>query len=360
MKVEPEIRGIMSRPATWLPLRPDVENDIAVSCRIRLARNIGRLPFPIRSGPETREQVRELFFNALRHVKGGEDFTQIDMHALSELSAGLLYERKFISREFRNRERGRSLAVAADYHLSVMVNEEDHLRMQVCLPGLRLAEAWKKLSAFDTALEKNLVCAWHPEFGYITSCPSNLGTGMRASVMLHLPVLTVTDEIKKVLHALEDMHLTARGLYGEGSSFTGNLYQISNQTTLGESEEELLGRLERTVSDIIRMEQDARRRMTADNPAFLMNLCARAYGLLKYSYVLSSEEALSLLSSLRLGVDCGCFPDIRLADVNRLTLMVQRMHMMLLDDRCADPEFRVRRRASLIRKTLGNPAPDAV
>lgn len=360
MNAEPAIRKIMSRPAAWLPLRPDAKNDIAVSCRIRLARNIGNLPFPIQADQEKREQVQELFFNALRHVKGGADFLKINMHDLSEESAELLFERKFISREFRNRERGRMLAVAGDFRLSVMINEEDHLRMQICLPGFRLAEAWKKIASFDTALERNLVCAWHPELGYLTSCPSNLGTGMRASVMLHLPALLATDEIKKVLHALEDMHLTARGLYGEGSVFTGNLYQISNQTTLGESEEELLRRLEQTVSEIIRMEQNARMVMRSEKPAFIMNLCARAYGVLKYSYMLSSEEALSLLSALRLGVDCGFFPGVRLTDVNRLTLMVQRMHMMLLDDRCADPEYRARRRASLIRKTLGNPAPDPV
>jgi len=349
------IRRILERPVSWLPLRP-ASGMIVISCRIRLARNVRNYPFPLNAAPLVRAKVRREFQDALLRLdrKGQWDF--LDMESLDDFSVALLFERKLISREFRNRAAGRALAVSPDPHLSVMVNEEDHLRLQYCRPGGHLREVWRRLSRFSSSLERELPCAFLPDLGYATSCPTNLGTGLRASVMMHLPALTMLDRIKQILQSLEELGLTARGLYGEGSEFLGNLYQVSNQTTLGESEENIIARLDETTSRIAEQEVSARNFLMTQRPAFLMNLCARAYAILKHACLMGSSEALNLLSILRLGIDAGLFPNVRIFDVNRMMLLVQPAHLVRLAGHDLSPEERGIYRATMLRKMLGNNA----
>ena len=352
---EDAIRRVLERPVSWLPLRPS-PGMIVISCRIRLARNLGNYPFPLNAAPVVRGRVRREFQTALGRMKHGSDWEFLDMEALDDFSVALLFERKLISREFRNRAAGRALAVSPDPHLSVMVNEEDHLRLQYCRPGGHLREVWRRISRFSAELEKELPCSFLPGLGYATSCPTNLGTGLRASVMMHLPALTIQDRIKQVLSTLGELGLTARGLYGEGSEILGNLYQISNQTTLGETEESIIGRLEETVSLIAEQEAAARRLLMSERPALMMNVCARAYAILKYAYMMGSSEALNLLSLLRLGIDCGLFPSVRIFDVNRMMLLVQPAHLIRLAGHDLSPEERGVFRATMLRRMLGNNA----
>ena len=349
------IRRILERPVSWLPLRPS-PGMIVISCRIRLARNVANYPFPLNAAPAVRGKVSRMFRDALGRMKRSGEWDFLDMEPLDDFAVALLFERKLISREFRNRAAGRALAVSPDPHLSVMVNEEDHLRLQYCRPGGHLREVWRRISRFSNALESELPCAFLPGLGYATSCPTNLGTGLRASVMMHLPALTIQDRIKQVLQSLGAMGLTARGLYGEGSEILGNLYQISNQTTLGETEETVIGRLEETTSLIAEQEAEARKFLMAERPAFLMNVCARAYAILRHACLMGSQEALNLLSLLRLGVDCGLFPSVRIFDVNRMMLLVQPAHLIRLAGHDLSPEERGIFRATILRKMLGNDA----
>ena len=349
------IRRVLEKQVSWLPLRP-ASGMIVISCRIRLARNVAGYPFPLNAAPIVRGRIRRLFQNALGRMKQGGGWEFIDMETLDDFSVALLFERKLISREFRNRAAGRALAVSPDPHLSVMVNEEDHLRLQYCRPGGHLREVWRRLSRFSAARESELPCAFLPGLGYATSCPTNLGTGLRASVMMPLPALTIQDKIKQILQSLGNLGLTVRGLHGEGSEILGNLYQISNQTTLGETEEAVIERLEETTALIAEQETAARNFLMAERPAFLMNVCARAYAILRHSCLMGSPEALNLLSLLRLGIDCGLFPSVRIFDVNRMMLLVQPAHLIRLAGHDLSPEERGIFRATLLRRMLGNNA----
>ena len=355
MNTDPLIRQVMERPPTWLPQRPK-RGDIVVSSRIRLARNLHGFPFPLNASPSVRGEVANDFFEAMEAIETG-DWLRIAMEPLNDESITLLFERKLISREFLTREPGRFLVLSSDPNMSVMINEEDHFRMQYCRPDGNLLKAWSKLSAFDTKLQEELDFACLPGKGYLTSCPSNLGTGIRASVMMHLPALRILDRLKPLKNGFSNMGITVRGLNGEGTDVIGNLYQISNQSTLGESEKEIIQRLLAVTSDIEREERLAREELlTGENRIKLSDCCARAYGNLRFCYQLSSAEALNLLSFLRLGADYGFFPDIRPGDLNRLLLLSLPAHLSFTEGTRLSPEDRATRRAALFRRFL-NPGP---
>ena len=348
-----QIDNLFRQPVCWL-MDNGPEDDIAISSRIRLARNLSGEPFPIRSDDATLGGIRDSVFSALGKVDSMKDSNTsvFRVDELSELDRRFLLERHLISREFLNPRHGSGLVTNREQGAFVMINEEDHLRLQVLAPGFQLNEIWQQINRLDDELSVQLPFAFDKTFGYLTSCPTNIGTGMRASVMLHLPGLVLTNQIQAVVQGVNKLGLAVRGFYGEGSQTLGNLYQISNQSTLGESEDQIIRRLSTVISQIIAHEKKARALLLANRQCYLMNHIGRAYGLLKHSYIITGDESLNCLSALRLGVDLNMFQSVNIHTVNELFLLVQAAHLQKYEGHELNQENRDVVRAALLRKFL--------
>ena len=349
------VNDLFKQKVCWLSDRgPD--DDIAISSRIRFARNLEGETFPIRADDRTLCGIRDEVLLVLRRIARRNRFRmrEFPMDELSALDRGFLMERHLISREFMNPRRGAALVTNREQGTFVMINEEDHLRIQVLAPGFQLDTLWGRINGFDDQLSESLSYAFDERLGYLTACPTNLGTAMRASVMLHLPGLVLTDKIGPCIQAAGKLGLTVRGLFGEGSKNQGSLYQISNQSSLGESEEDIIRRLSDVIDRIIINEKKARSMLLGSRRNFLLNHVNRAYGLLKHAYLISSAEALEALSALRLGVDMGMFRDLKINTVNELFLLVQSSHLQKYSERELDQDERDAVRASLLREHLEN------
>lgn len=271
------------------------------------------------------------------------------------LDRQLLVERHLISRQHANAndDLPRAVAIGTDETFAIMVNEEDHLRIQVLRSGMQLTEAFAQVDRIDNMLEEKLNFAYSRRFGYVTACPTNVGTGIRVSVMLHLPALRLTGEIEKVRRAARDMHLAVRGLFGEGSDAVGDLYQISNQATLGKSEQEIVADFEKTVAPmIIAYEQQARQALLQHRQAQLDDKVWRAWAVLKHARVMGTEEVLALLSQLRLGLNLGRLDSVNIRTINELFQLTQPAHLQKLTNREMDAATRRIARAGLIRQRL--------
>ncbi len=349
MKTRPE--ELLRNPLSWLAdSGPD--DDIAISTRIRLARNFSETPFPIAGNQDALLQVRELAGQAILNSEALVDPMEFELPALSDTEKRLLLERRLISRDMLNPNPASVLLADRDESLAVMINEEDHLRIQALSPGFQLESVWQRINQFDDVLASRIPYAFDPRLGFLTSCPSNLGTGMRASVMLHLPGLVMAGQIAAVKQALGKLGLAVRGFYGEGSENFGNLFQISNQSTLGESEPQILERISSIVKQIIIHEKQSRQVLLDQKQSFLLNQVGRAYGILRHGYMISSEEALNSLSALRLGVDMKMFSSVDIHTVNELFLNVQPSHLQIAEHKELSQEERDTARATLIRETL--------
>ena len=347
------INDLFKQKVCWLS-DSGPEDDIAISSRIRFARNLAGESFPLQAPDDTLRGIRDEVFEALRKIGARRHFRmrEFPMDELSPLDRGFLMERHLVSREFMNPRHGAALATNREQGTFVMINEEDHLRIQVLAPGFQLDKLWTRIDDFDDQLSKKLSFAFDERLGYLTACPTNLGTAMRASVMLHLPGLVLTEQIGPCLKAVGKLGLTARGIFGEGSKNQGNLFQISNQSSLGESEADILRRLNTVIGQIIDNEKKARDFLLAGRRNFLLNLVGRAYGLLKNSYLITSSEALEALSSLRLGVDMGMFRELTIHTVNELFLLVQSSHLQKYEEKTLKADERDVVRAELLRKQL--------
>jgi len=329
-------------------------SEIVISSRIRLARNLAGSPFLTRSSRHQRQgieaRVRETILGAA--VAPGTFY--VDLESAPEIDRQLLVERHLISKPHAGAEGARGVAVGENETVSIMVNEEDHLRLQVLRSGLQLEEAWEQINKIDDVLEGKLDYAFHPRFGYLTACPTNLGTGIRVSVMLHLPALKLTGEIEKVFRAAKELRLAVRGLYGEGTEATGDFYQISNQTTLGKTEEEIISDFRGLViPKIIDYERHARRTLLDDRTIALDDKISRAVGLLRSARLIASEETLLLLSHLRMGVNLGRVKDINIRTINELFLLTQPAHLQKIQGRKLEGDVRRAVRADYIRQRLG-------
>ena len=331
-------------------------SDIVISSRVRLARNIAGFPFV---GKANRHQRHELLERSRREITNNrlaDHVLWVDLPSSPTLDRQLLVERHLISRQHAKADDDlpRAVAVAPDESFAIMVNEEDHLRIQVLRSGLLLDEAFDQANRIDDALEDRLDFAYSRRFGYLTACPTNVGTGIRVSVMLHLPALRLTGEIEKVRRAARDMHLAVRGLFGEGSEALGDLYQISNQTTLGKAEQEIMADFQHAVvPQIIAYEQHARQALVAQRPAALDDKIFRAWAVLTHARVISSEEVLSLLSHLRLGVNLERIETVDIRTINELFLLTQPAHLQKIAGREMDAAERREARATLLRQRLG-------
>ena len=325
--------------------------DVAVSSRVRLARNVRSLPFPPRMQPAEAEALLRNVEGALPGLPpdlGAFVFARLD--ALAPLDRQVLVEKHLISPQHAQQSRG-AVLVRADEQLSAMVLEEDHLRLQALFPGLQLPSAWELASRFDDALEQGFDWAFSESLGYLATCPTNLGTAMRASAMLHLPALCLLGRIGPLLGELGKVGVVARGLYGEGSAAAGNLFQVSNQTSLGPSETELAAHLQAVCRGIVARERSAREALLAERRTAIEDRVWRAHGILGSARLLSSAEALQLLSDLRLGCDLGVLPPIR-PDRWAELLVLTRPGFLQRQDGEAPTGRRDQRRAATVRQRL--------
>jgi protein arginine kinase len=328
-------------------------SEIVISSRIRLARNVAGSPFLSRASRHQRQHLETKIRDTILAAQISTQTLYVDLDSAPEIDRTLLVERHLISKPHAAAEGARGVAVGEDETVSIMVNEEDHLRIQVLRSGLQLEEAWEQINQIDDRLEAKLDWAFHPRFGYLTACPTNVGTGIRVSVMLHLPALKLTGEIEKVFRAAKDMRLAVRGLYGEGTEATGDFYQISNQTTLGKSEEEIISDFKhQVIPKIIDYEHHARRTLLNDRTVALDDKVCRALGILRSARLLASEETLFLLSHLRMGVNLGRVKDIDLRTLNELFLLTQPAHLQKIQGKKLEGDLRRAARADYIRQRL--------
>ena len=328
-------------------------SEIVISSRIRLARNLAGLPFLARASRGQRGALEGKVRDVILSSELAPHMFYVNMEDAPDVDRTLMVERHLISKPHAAAEGARGVAISGDETVSIMVNEEDHLRIQVLRSGLQLEEAWEQINAIDDKLESRLDFAFHARFGYLTACPTNVGTGIRVSVMLHLPALKLTGEIEKVFRAAKDMRLAVRGLYGEGTEATGDFYQISNQTTLGKSEEEVISDFKnQVIPKIIDYEHQARRTLLRDRTVALDDKVCRALGTLRTARLLASEETLFLLSHLRMGVNLGRVKDVALKTLNELFLLTQPAHLQKLQGRKLEGDLRRAARADFIRQKL--------
>ncbi len=341
---------LAGRPGAWLP--EDGRDMVVISSRIRLARNLHGLAFPGWAGEDECLRVQRQVGKVLAAVKALDPAMSVDMAAIPLHDKDFLHERHLISLELARKARGSCLVVRQDEVLGVMVNEEDHLRLQAMRPGFHLPELWSEINTLDSEIEEKVRYAFSPELGYLTACPTNVGTGLRASVMMHVPALRLTNEIEPIIKGLGKIGLVVRGLLGEGTEASGNMFQISNQTTLGEAEVVIIERLVQIVNEIANHERNARGRLLEQRENRIRDFIGRAYGVLCHARVLTSRETLDLLSGLRLGFDLGMITGIGMSDINRLTLCSQPGHLQKLAGEHVKPEDRDELRASRVREVV--------
>ena len=350
------LRRMTDHAGAWLR-GAGPQSEIVISCRVRLARNLAGYPFVGRATTRQRLEVLERCRQPIMsgHLGSGCEALWVELSKCPDVDCMLLVERHLISSQHATaKDLPRAVAVGADETFSIMINEEDHLRIQVLRSGAQFDEAFDQINRIDDTLEQHLEFAFSKQFGYLTACPTNLGTGIRVSVMLHLPALRLTGEIDKVRRAARDMHLAVRGLFGEGSDAHGDLYQISNQTTLGRGEHEILSDFQHTVvPQIVAYEEQARQALEQQRPVPLDDKIWRAWAILTHARTLGSQEVLSLLSHLRLGVNMGRIEQIDIRTINELFLLTQTAHLQKLAGHPMEPSARREARARLTRERLG-------
>lgn len=339
-------------PAADVAQRKGPHDRIVMSSRIRLARNLARGAFPGWAKKPERIQILDHIRPAVESLPEMAGAYSETMDNLTTLEKQILVERHLISREHAAKSAGSGLVLNHEESLCVMINEEDHLRMQSLRPGLQIKEAWEAIDRVDSELESRLNFAFDSNLGYLTACPTNLGTGIRVSAMLHLPGLVLAEQINPIIQSVNRLGLAVRGLYGEGTEALGNVFQVSNQMTLGETEAGIVERLDKVLSQIIEHEENARQTLLEKKPKTVFNHIGRAYGVLANAHSISSKETMNLLSLMHLGVDLGMFPGVTAALPNELFILTQPAHLQKQFSEKLSPEERDLLRADMLRERL--------
>jgi protein arginine kinase len=325
---------------------------IVMSSRVRLARNIKDAAFPGWAKKPERIKVLETIRPAVETLPEMTDAFSQSMDNLSTLDKQILVERHLISREHAAKSAGSGLVLNREETLCVMINEEDHMRMQALRPGLQLRQVWAAVDHVDSQLEKKLDYAFSQELGYLTACPTNIGTGIRVSAMLHLPGLVLAEQINPIIQSVNKLGLAVRGLYGEGTEALGNVFQVSNQMTLGESESAIVERLEKVLAQIIEHEENARGSLLEKKAKTVYNHIGRAYGILANAHSISSKETMNLLSLMRLGLDLELFTGADRSLVDELFILTQPAHLQKQHSEKLSAEERDLLRADMLRERL--------
>lgn len=345
-----QIDELVRNPSSWLSNKSQA--GVVISSRVRLARNLQGIPFP--GWAKQREmvavcsRVREACAQAA-HLRQATFF---DMGALDSLDREVLKERNLISQELLGKGAGSGLVTNSNESVSVMINEEDHVRLQAISPGMDLEAVFALADAVDSELEAHLDYAFSHKIGYLTACPTNVGTGLRVSVLLHLSGLCLQNEIEPLVNGLDKLGLAVRGLWGEGSDAQGNMFQVSNQTTLGESEQVIVQRLLRLVTEVVQHEENARLRLLETKESLLMDQIGRSFGVLLYAQVLQSRECVDLLAALRLGVEMGVVKDLKVGEINQIMLEAQPGHLQKVAGKALDSDERDELRAEVVRQRI--------
>ncbi|MDR4505640.1 MAG: protein arginine kinase [Candidatus Scalindua sp.] len=346
-----EIKDLSDNTGEWLR-GTGKESDIVISSRIRLARNVTGFPFLLRANLRQRKEVESLLKETIIKSEITKELSYVNLNTVTTIDKLFLVERHLISKEHADGDGERGVAFGKTETISLMINEEDHLRIQVIRAGLELKNTWEVIDEIDNCLSEKLSFAFSSRFGYLTACPTNVGTGMRASVMLHLPALGMTKHIDKVFNAVGKLGLVVRGLYGEGTKVSGDLYQISNQFTLGKTENEILAIIESVIPRITSYERMARKALVLESKEQLEDRIWRSYGMLKAARMITSEEILQLLSQVRMGVNLGLIDDIEMKTLNELFILTLPGHLQKLQGCELDSTQRNIIRASFVRKRL--------
>ena len=354
-----DITQFLATPAE-MTKRSGPHDKIVMSSRVRLARNVKNIAFPGWAKKPERVKALDVIRPAIETLPQMSDAFSESMDNLPTLDKQILVERHLISREHAAKSAGSGLVVNKEESLCVMINEEDHLRMQALRPGLQLKQAWIAIDQVDSEVERRLDYAFSSELGYLTACPTNLGTGIRVSAMLHLPGLVLAEHINQIIQSVNKLGLAVRGLYGEGTEALGNVFQVSNQMTLGESETDIVERLNKVLLQIIEHEENARTTLLEKKPKMVYNHIGRAYGILANAHSISSKETMNLLSLMRLGVDINLFPGIDRALVDELFIITQPAHLQKMYSEKLAAEERDVLRADMLRerlRTVHRPSP---
>lgn len=330
------------------------EKDIVLSTRMRLARNIENIKLPHLMSETEAKEVKDLVKNAIidNNFALDKSFRMYEIEKLSPLERNVYVENHIISPGLLEKPKLSAFFLEREEKVTIMVNEEDHIRIQILLPGLNLEEGWKLGNEIDDLLEAKTTYAFDEDFGFLTCCPTNVGTGLRASVMVHLPALVLTGHINQILQAVSRFGLTVRGLYGEGSSALGNLFQISNQTTLGESEEEIIQKLRGIVLQIISKERYAMLSLLNNRKTEIEDKVYRSVGILQYSRIMSSKESMELLSNVRMGINMNIIKNITLDTINNLMIEIQPASIQNLQEQDLTVAERDIKRSEIIREKI--------
>lgn len=321
-----QISSLFEKPPKWFSYRGN-EGDIVISTRIRLARNIENHKFPYHSTIEERKKIFHTVESVLKNKKEFRCFSLINFSSCPSTEKRILLEKRYVSPDLLNIEGDRGVAIEKEGYTSIMINEEDHIRINYIDAGLKLQEIWERICKIEEKLGNYLTFAYDSKLGFLTSCPSNCGTGLRVSYLLHLPGLVLTKTIDQVLLAASEMGIATRGFFGENSMVIGNLFQLSNRATLGLSEEEFLENSHKIISQIISSEREARERIFKEASLELTDKVYRAWGILLYAKMLSMEEFINLSSAIRLGIDSGIFKELTIEELNLLTLEIMPGHL---------------------------------
>lgn len=329
--------------------------EVALSSRVRLGRNLKDIPFPYLASNAQTQKVQELITGATSQQEDQfKDFKFQVMENISPLDKQVMVEKHLVSPLLAKETHNSGVMIRNDEAVSIMINEEDHLRIQSIFPGLQLEKAWEDADLYDNLLEDKLDYAFHERYGYLTACPTNVGTGLRASVMLHIPALIMTKQFNRILGALSQVGVAVRGLYGEGTEIIGNLVQISNQITLGQSEKEIIRNLFSVTRQVIDQENASRQSLLNENREKLEDKSWRALGVLKYARLLSSQEAMQLLSDVRLGFEMGLLPQVERKLFHQLLVVIRPACLQLLAEKELSDQERDEERARQIRERLQN------
>ena len=348
MILEKKIDDLINYQGSWL--EPGINESPVISSRIRLARNLDDYHFPNWANSEQNYAILKQSIDLFKKIN--KDYMYWKISDLSIVDRDVLFERHLISQELANKNKNSGVFVSPDESLSIMINEEDHIRIQVLHAGLNLKDAWSEANLIDDELEECMKYAYSPSLGYLTSCPSNVGTGLRASVMLHLPGLVLLEEMDSVVNGMSKIGLAVRGMWGEGTEAVSNMFQISNQITLGKNEEKIIEHLEQIVNELKNHEINARKRLINEKLLIVEDHIGRSYGTLANAHIITSNEALNLLSTLRLGLDLEIVSGFSRQDLDKLFISTQPAHLQKLENKDLDPVQRDILRAELLRNFM--------
>ena len=348
-----KIDDLLNHTSEWLK-GTGPNSDIVISSRIRLARNISGIPFPHRANKAQSQGVLSAVKDAVGKVDALKKAAVLEMQDMDSVDKLLLVERHLMSYEHAKVTDSKAVVVDPDEVVSIMINEEDHLRIQVMQSGFNLFETFNIVNKLDDALSEHLDFAFLSDLGYLTACPTNTGTGMRGSVMLHLPALVMTRQINRILAAITKLSFTTRGLYGEGTEASGNFFQISNQMALGHPEEEIMNNINGLIRQIIEQEEQGRQALVAQARSMLEDRIHRSLGTLESAHIITSQETIDLLSMLRLGCDLGIIKDITRRTINELFILTQPAHLQKIKNKKLTSQERDAERAQIVRDKLNS------